>query len=214
MIKIYKVNTFEKLKYLLSTLHERGAKWANGDLLDDEAMANIHWILSGCNGIAVYRESNKVTVSHIEDIEDEIEHFERKGEEYTIIEDVKLPKPSEKPKLSERPKVTEIYFHDTTGGKLGGDRIFRVTEEIQVQSCQSDTVEQPSHYIGEHGLEVREIEENFLVRYQDGHLAHLAGALLEYLLRAPSKGKLAEDIQKVQYLANEMAEYVEKVSQE
>lgn len=214
MIKIYKVNTFEKLKYLLSTLHERGAKWANGDLLDDEAMANIHWILSGCNGIAVYRESNKVTVSHIEDIEDEIEHFERKGEEYTIIEDVKLPKPSEKPKLSERPKVTEIYFHDTTGGKLGGDRIFRVTEEIQVQSCQSDTVEQPSHYIGEHGLEVREIEENFLVRYQDGHLAHLAGALLEYLLRAPSKGKLVEDIQKVQYLANEMAEYVEKITQE
>jgi len=123
---------------------------------------------------------------------------------------VKLPKP----KLSEKPKVTEIHFHDTTGGKLGGDRIFRVTEEIQVNPCKSDTVEQPSHYIGEHGLEVREIEENFLVRYQDGHLAHLAGALLEYLLRAPSKGKLAEDIQKVQYLANEMAEYVEKVSQE
>lgn len=210
MIKIYKVNTFEKFEYLLSTLHERGAKWANGGLLDDEAMANMHWILSGCNGIAVYREGNKVTVSHIEDIEDEIECFELKGQEYTIIEDVKLPKP----KLSEKPKVTEIYFHDTTGGKLGGDRIFRVTEEIQVQSCQSDTVEQPSHYIGEHGLEVREIEENFLVRYQDGHLAHLAGALLEYLLRAPSKGKLAEDIQKVQYLANEMAEYVEKVSQE
>ena len=208
MIKIYKVNTFEKLKYLLSTLHERGVEWASGDRLDDEAMANIHWILSGCNGIAVYREGNKVTVSHIEEIEDEIECFERKGEECTIIEDVKLPKPSEKP------KVTDIYFHDDTGGKLGGDRIFRVTEEIQVQSCQSDTVEQPSHYIGEHGLEVREIEENFLVRYQDGHLAHLAGALLEYLLRAPSKGKLSEDIQKVQYLANEMAEYVEKITQE
>ena len=210
MIKIYKVDTFEKFEYLLSTLHERGAKWANGGLLDDEAMANMHWILSGCNGIAVYREGNKVTVSHIEDIEDEIECFELKGQEYTIIEDVKLPKP----KLSEKPKVTEIYFHDTTGGKLGGDRIFRVTEEIHVNPCKSDTVEQPSHYIGEHGLEVREIEENFLVRYQDGHLAHLAGALLEYLLRAPSKGKLAEDIQKVQYLANEMAEYVEKVSQE
>lgn len=210
MIKIYKVNTFEKFEYLLSTLHERGAKWANGGLLDDEAMANMHWILSGCNGIAVYREGNKVTVSHIEDIEDEIECFELKGQEYTIIEDVKLPKP----KLSEKPKVTEIYFHDTTGGKLGGDRIFRVTEEIHVNPCKSDTVEQPSHYIGEHGLEVREIEENFLVRYQDGHLAHLAGALLEYLLRAPSKGKLTEDIQKVQYLANEMAEYVEKVSQE
>lgn len=210
MIKIYKVNTFEKFEYLLKTLHERGAKWGNGDSLDNEAMAKRYWDFCGRNGIAVYKIDKAVSVSNIKYFEKSIKEYGNQGEDYTIIEDVKLPKP----KLSEKPKVTKIYFHDTTGGKLGGDRIFRVTEEIQVQSCQSDTVEQPSHYIGEHGLEVREIEENFLVRYQDGHLAHLAGALLEYLLRAPSKGKLTEDIQKVQYLANEMAEYVEKVSQE
>ena len=200
MIKIYKVNSIEKFKYLLSTLHERGAEWASGDPLDDEHMAGIHWILSGCNGIAVYRDGNKVTVSNIEDIEDEIECFERKGEEHTIIEDVKLPKP----------KISETHSKNDMGEYV----IFSITDDHWWKPNQSDTVEQPSHYIGEHGLEVREIEENFLVRYQDGHLAHLAGALLEYLLRAPSKGKLAEDIQKVQYLANEMAEYVEKVSQE
>lgn len=202
MIKIYKVNTFEKFEYLLSTLHEKGAKWANGGLLDDEAMANMHWILSGCNGIAVYREGNKVTVSHIEDIEDEIECFERKGQEYTIIKDVKLPaeKESEQEQSLADVLVDMVNFIEAIGS------MFKDSDDSQV--------EQPSHYIGEHGLEVREIEENFLVRYQDGHLAHLAGALLEYLLRAPSKGKLIEDIQKVQYLANEMAEYVEKVSQE
>ena len=200
MIKIYKVNTYEKFEYLLKTLHERGVEWASGDRLDDEAMAKIHWGFCECNGIAVYREGNKVTVSDIEDIEDEIEIFERKGQEYTIIEDVKLPKP----------KVSETHSKNDMGEYV----IFSITDDHWWKPNQSDTVEQPSHYIGEHGLEVREIEENFLVRYQDGHLAHLAGALLEYLLRAPSKGKLAEDIQKVQYLANEMAEYVEKVSQE
>lgn len=200
MIKIYKVNTFEKFWYLLNTLHEQGAEWGSGDRLDDEAMAKIHWGFCECNGIAVYREGNKVTVSDIEDIEDEIEIFERKGQEYTIIEDVKLPKP----------KVSETHSKNDMGEYV----IFSITDDHWWKPNQSDTVEQPSHYIGEHGLEVREIEENFLVRYQDGHLAHLAGALLEYLLRAPSKGKLAEDIQKVQYLANEMAEYVEKVSQE
>lgn len=208
MIKIYKVNTYEKFQYLLKILHDRGAKWASGEPLDREFLSNKYWYLWGGNGVCIYKKGKELTVSCIRRIASIIKIYKRTGKKYTIIEDVKLPKPSEKP------KVTEIYFHDDTGGKLGGDRIFRVTEEIQVNPCKSDTVEQPSHYIGEHGLEVREIEENFLVRYQDGHLAHLAGALLEYLLRAPSKGKLAEDIQKVQYLANEMAEYVEKVSQE
>lgn len=212
MIKIYKVNTFEKFEYLLKTLHERGAKWASGHSLDNEAMVKRYWRACGGDGVCIYKRDKVVAVSNIKYFEKSIKEYGNQGEEYTIIEDVKLPKPIGK--LSEKPKVTEIYFHDDTGGKLGGDRIFRVTEEIQVNPCKSETVEQPSHYIGEHGLEVREIEENFLVRYQDGHLAHLAGALLEYLLRAPSKGKLAEDIQKVQYLANEMAEYVEKVSQE
>lgn len=211
MIKIYKVDSLEKLEYLLNTLHERGSEWVDGKPLDSKKDILNTWNVFD-DGVVIYKSGKKVTFSRTGYIGNVLERYRKNGEEYTIIEDVKIPKPKEK--LSEKPKVTEIHFHDTTGGKLGGDRIFRVTEEIQVQSCQSDTVEQPSHYIGEHGLEVREIEENFLVRYQDGHLAHLAGALLEYLLRAPSKGKLVEDIQKVQYLANEMAEYVEKVSQE
>lgn len=174
MIKIYKVDTFEKLEYLLNTLHERGAKWDSGEPLDSEFLANKYWWLWRGDGVCVYKKGKKVTISHIRMIKDAIKIYECTGKEYTIIEDVKLP---------------------------------------NSKQTDSNQVEQPSHYIGEKGLEVREIEENFLVRYQDGHLAHLAGALLEYLLRAPSKGKLEEDIQKVKYLANEMAEYVEKVKE-
>lgn len=139
MIKIYKVNTFEKLEYLLNTLHERGAKWGNGDSLDNEAMAKRYWDFCGRNGIAVCKRDKVVTVSDIKYFEKSIKEYGNQGEDYTIIEDVKLPKPSEKP------KVTEIYFHDDTGGKLGGDRIFKVTEEIQVQPHQSDVI-QPGHY--------------------------------------------------------------------
>lgn len=207
MIKIYKVNTFEKFEYLLKKLHERGAKWGSGDALDDEAMAKMLWSYDCCNGMAVYREGNKVTLSDLEDIEDEIECFERKGQEYTIIEDVKLPAKKEiEQEISIADGLVDIVNFAMVNFIEAVGSMFNNSVNSQV--------EQPSHYIGEKGLEVREIEENFLVRYQDGHLAHLAGALLEYLLRAPSKGKLAEDIQKVQYLANEMAEYVEKVSQE
>lgn len=207
MIKIYKVDAFEKFEYLLNTLHERGVKWMSGDTLDNEVLTKIFWDFASCNGLCVYRYGNKVTISDVEDIDEALKFYGYKGEEYTIIEDVKLP--------AEKESEQE---HSLADGLVDMVNFAMVNFIEAVGSMFNDSndsqVEQPSHYIGEHGLEVREIEENFLVRYQDGHLAHLAGALLEYLLRAPSKGKLAEDIQKVQYLANEMAEYVEKVSQE
>ena len=191
MIKIYKVDTFEKFEHLLKKLHERGAKWGSGDALDSEFLANKYWWLWRGVGVCVYKKGKKVTISHIGMIRDAIKIYECTGKEYTIIEDVKLPAKKE---IKQEQSIADGLVD-------------------MVNNSDSSQVEQPSHYIGEKGLEVREIEENFLVRYQDGHLAHLAGALLEYLLRAPSKGKLAEDIQKVKYLANEMAEYVEKVKE-
>lgn len=206
MIKIYKVDSFEKFEYLLNILHERGAEWGSGDPLDNEDMAKMHWDFCGCNGIAVYREGNKVMVSFLGDIDEEIEILERKGQEYTIIEDVKLPANKE---IKQEQSIADGLVDMVNFAMVN----FIEAVESMFNNSDNSQVEQPSHYIGEHGLEVREIEENFLVRYRDGHLAQLAGALLEYLLRAPSKGKLAEDIQKVQYLANEMAEYVEKITQ-
>ena len=148
MNKVYKVNTFEKLEYLLNTLHDRGAKWSDGCSLDDKELMVRLWNNYGLEtkvykGLVIYNERGLVTFSTPSYIYETIKRYEQDGEEYTIIEDVKLPKPKEK--LSEKPKVTEIYFHDTTGGKLGGDRIFRVTEEIQVQPQQSDVI-QPGHY--------------------------------------------------------------------
>ena len=144
MIKIYKVNTLEKLEYLLNKLHERGAKWLDGCSLDDKELMVRLWNNYGLEtkvykGLVIYNERGLVTFSTPSYIYETIKRYEQDGEEYTIIEDVKLPKTSEKP------KVTEIYFHDDTGGKLGGDRIFKVTEEIQVQPHQSDVI-QPGHY--------------------------------------------------------------------
>nr|DAP23842.1 MAG TPA: hypothetical protein [Caudoviricetes sp.] len=144
MNKIYKVNTFEKLEYLLNTLHKRGAKWSDGCSLDDKDMMVQAWDKYGlefksCNGLVIYNENNSIKFSSLSYLYNAIKQYEMDGEEYIIIEDVKLPKPSEKP------KVTEIYFHDDTGGKLGGDRIFRVTEEIQVQPHQPNVI-QPGHY--------------------------------------------------------------------
>ena len=144
MNKIYKVNTFEKFEYLLNKLHERGAKWSDGCSLDDKEEMTKAWNKYGlefkaCKGLVIYNENNSIKFSSLGYLYDSIKQYEIDGEEYIIIEDVKLPN------LIEKPKVTGIYFHDDTGGKLGGDRIFRVIEEPQAQSHQPNVI-QPGHY--------------------------------------------------------------------
>ena len=101
MIKIYKVNSFEKLEYLLNTLHERGVKWANEKSLDNEAMAKSYWRSCGGDGVCIYKRGKVVTVSDIKYFDESIKEYGNQGEDYTLIEDVKLPKPKEKPKASE-----------------------------------------------------------------------------------------------------------------
>lgn len=99
MIKIYKVDSFEKLEYLLNTLHERGAKWNNGDPLDSKGQ--IYSVQCDCgDGVVIYKRGESVTFSNFGYINRALEEFENKREEYTVIKDVKLPKPSEKPKAS------------------------------------------------------------------------------------------------------------------
>lgn len=105
MNKVYKVDSFEKLEYLLNSLHDRGAKWPNGDSLDDKEIMVRIWKKYGpetiYKGLVIYNESGSVTISSPGYIYEAIKIYERDGEEYTIIEDVKLPKPKEKPKASE-----------------------------------------------------------------------------------------------------------------
>lgn len=100
MNKVYKVNTFEKLEYLLNTLHERGAKWSNGNPLNNKAQIHSTWGDCG-DGVVIYKRDESVTFSNFGYIKEALEGFENKGEEYLFIKDVKLPNSSEKPKASE-----------------------------------------------------------------------------------------------------------------
>ena len=107
MNKIYKVNTFEKLEYLLKTLHERGAKWASGHSLDNEDMVKRYWRACGDDGVCIYKIDKVVSVSNIKYFEKSIKEYGNQGEDYTIIEDVNLPNLSEKPKASEAQQVQQ-----------------------------------------------------------------------------------------------------------
>ena len=205
MIKIYKVDSFEKLEYLLNTLHERGAKWCDGCSLGNEDIMFRIWKKYGpetiYKGLVIYNESGSVMISSPGYIYEAIKQYEQNGEEYTVIEDVKLPKPKEKP------KVTEIYFHDDTGGKLGGDRIFRVTEEIQVQPCQSDPV-QPNHY---RQGSVDLFETWYLTYPFNEFRAIMKSHIAKYLHRYQDKNG-TEDLDKASYCIKRLREYEERVA--
>jgi len=77
-----------------------------------------------------------------------------------------------------------------------------------------DVVNKPSHYIGINGLEMEEVLENFLPRFEDGYVSHRVGSATEYLLRSPLKNGI-EDIKKAKRNLEQVIAYEEgKVEQE
>ena len=70
------------------------------------------------------------------------------------------------------------------------------------------TVDSPNHYIGEEGLEVEDILQQFIVRYEDSYIAHRVASAIEYLLRAPLKNG-NEDIRKAGKNIEQILNYIE-----
>lgn len=77
----------------------------------------------------------------------------------------------------------------------------------------TNTVDKPKHYIGDHGLEVEDVLRNFIPRYENPYVAHRIASAIEYLLRSPLKnGK--EDIEKARYNLTQALMYIEEVTKD
>lgn len=72
-----------------------------------------------------------------------------------------------------------------------------------------DQVKHPNHYQGTQGLEVIDIMKNFLPKYQDGYVAGMIKDVIKYILRAPSKDNLLQDLKKAREYLNFAIEYLE-----
>lgn len=68
--------------------------------------------------------------------------------------------------------------------------------EKAIELAHNSTVNHPSHYRGVNGLEVFDVMDNFLPKYENAVDGYLVGNILKYVLRAPSKGKMLEDLKK------------------
>lgn len=61
-----------------------------------------------------------------------------------------------------------------------------------------DMVNHPEHYQGLDGLEVDEVMQNFIPKYENSYVGAMIFNVLKYILRAPAKGKQLEDLKKAQ----------------
>ena len=71
-----------------------------------------------------------------------------------------------------------------------------VSKGLTEKSKIKEAVKHPKHYQGIYGLEVFTVMDNFIPKYENSFNGYLAGNILKYVLRAPSKGKMLEDLKK------------------
>lgn len=82
--------------------------------------------------------------------------------------------------------------------RLIDEEIAEKSQKQWDESRSNSAVNHPSHYRGVNGLEVFEVMDNFLPKYENAIDGYLVGNILKYVLRAPSKGKMNEDLRKAE----------------
>lgn len=74
-------------------------------------------------------------------------------------------------------------------------------------------VNHPEHYQGLDGLEVDEVMQNFIPKYEDSYVGAKICNVLKYILRAPAKGKQLEDLKKAQQDLKSAIDKLEKLDE-
>lgn len=81
---------------------------------------------------------------------------------------------------------------------IESEKIAQEREKQWIESRSNSAVNHPSHYRGVNGLEVFDVMYNFLPKYENAIDGYLVGNILKYVLRAPCKGKMNEDLRKAE----------------
>lgn len=74
--------------------------------------------------------------------------------------------------------------------------LVNVSKVLTEKSKIKEAVKHPKHYQGIFGLEVFTVMDNFIPKYENSFDGYIAGNVLKYVLRAPSKGKMLENLKK------------------
>lgn len=91
-----------------------------------------------------------------------------------------------------------MSFIDFEEAAIESKKIAKERQKQWDESHSNSAVNHPRHYRGVNGLEVFEVMDNFLPKYENAIDGYLVGNILKYVLRAPSKGKMNEDLRKAE----------------
>ena len=78
---------------------------------------------------------------------------------------------------------------------------------------KKDMVNHPEHYQGLYGIEVDDVMQNFIPKYQDAYVGAKICNVLKYILRAPAKGKQLEDLKKASVDLKSAIDRLEKLNE-
>ena len=104
-------------------------------------------------------------------------------------------------------KTERVYID-----KDGDDNAIMSFEEVMTL-LENDMINQPSHYVGNQGLEVEEVLQNFIPRYEDPYVGHRIASAIEYLLRSPLKNQ-RQDIEKAGKNIQQALAYLDMTDEE
>lgn len=87
------------------------------------------------------------------------------------------------------------------------------SKQYLMKNESKDMVNHPEHYQGLDGLEVDEVMQNFIPKYEDSYVGAKICNVLKYILRAPAKGKQLEDLKKAQQDLKSAIDKLEKLDE-
>lgn len=115
-----------------------------------------------------------------------------------------------KPVVKETPTVKEVPTVKEIEEVTEVQTVARREVNNMIEPEKHNAVDKPQHYIGEEGLEVITVMRNYLPKYEDGYVAGMVKAVIKYILRAPSKGNLEQDLKKAQKYLSFAIDYLEE----
>ena len=109
--------------------------------------------------------------------------------------------------------ITDNEEYNEKLNQFAVDQVVKTAKRYLLENKNKDMVNHPAHYQGLDGLEVDEVMQNFIPKYENAYVGAMICNVLKYILCAPSKGKQLEDLKKAKVNLEFAIDKLEKMNE-